>query len=600
MKPNLSVYFFILVLAFVGSVKAQSIDSLTNLLESQSASEQVKTLKEEWESAQQNNFTYALSVAQLGLSTAKQQQVDSTIVFFQSAMGKSFQKLTQQDSAMVYHTKSLEGYRKANNVKQQAETLNEMARIQRKLQNNERALAFYDEAMQLYHSIEDKEGEAIIFNESGVVYAQMGNHEQADKNYRSSLAIQEQRKDSVGIGYSLEFIGYNYLLQEQFSSAERYLQQALQIREAINDRFALCLNNHVLGDLYSKMGQYNRSASYIKRSNELSKELAYPDIRRYNYEVLIRNSEEQGNFQLALSNQRKLNELNDSLYAIEKVKNVEELTVKYETAEKERELFAERATVAEQQLKLNKQFMWISVLLLSAIAIGLIGYLFYQKQRKENSYKMALQTIQAKENLEAQRLSISRDLHDNIGAQLTFIISALQMLRHGTTDKTNPIHHKISEIQSFTKQTIQELRDTVWAMNQTDITIAQLSTRLQQFLTTANSSSEQIQFEFTQDIKSTDYAFSSEEGIHLFRIVQEAIHNAIKHANATEIQLNVKEQSNKLLFTVADNGIGFPIENTTASNGLKNMQLRANQMNGEYELLSSDNGTTVNLRVPLN
>ena len=73
--------------------------------------------------------------------------------------------------------------------------------------------------------------------------------------------------------------------------------------------------------------------------------------------------------------------------------------------------------------------------------------------------------IETQNKLQEQRLRISRDLHDNIGAQLTFIISSIDNLKFGFTDISEKLGSKLSNISSFTQQTIYELRDTIWAMN---------------------------------------------------------------------------------------------------------------------------------------
>ena len=590
----LTVFSF-LCLAHFGIT--QSFDSLLLTLENSDRATQLNQLEKEWEQFLTTDFDYSLKVAKKGLEIARQAEDSSAIALFQSATGKSFQKLSRQDSAMVYHTKSLEAYRSLNDVKMQAETLNEMARLQRKLQNNERALEYYDEAMDLYQSIDDKEGEAKIYNESGVVYGQMGEYDQALENYQSSLKLQRERKDSVGIGYSLEFIGYNYLLQEQYSQAEDYLLNALEIRKAINDRFALCLNYHVLGDLYSKLGSYSRSAEYIKQSNSISEELNYPDIRRYNYQVLITNQENQNNYQQALLYQRELNELNDSLYNIEKIKNTEELNVKFQTAEKERELFEEQAKVAQQKLQLNKQYMFIAGLIFLILSAGTISYLLFQKQKKENDYQIALEKIDSQQRLENQRLAISRDLHDNIGAQLTFIISALQMMRHTFAKEDEAMQEKLGNIQTFTKQTIHELRDTVWAMNQSEVPLSSLTDRLKKFVANSVVNSTSTVIEYNDMIEEDKKVFSSTTGINIYRILQEAIHNAVKHSNATKIDIVTKKETDHYQFIVRDNGSGFQVNSVETSNGLVNMEERARAIGAEYHLASNENGTVVTLSI---
>ena len=90
--------------------------------------------------------------------------------------------------------------------------------------------------------------------------------------------------------------------------------------------------------------------------------------------------------------------------------------------------------------------------------------------------------IELQNKLHEQRLAISRDLHDNIGAQLTFIISSVDSLKYAFADGNPKLEDKLNNISSFTKETIYELRDTIWAMNKEEITIEDLKTRISNFI----------------------------------------------------------------------------------------------------------------------
>ena len=84
--------------------------------------------------------------------------------------------------------------------------------------------------------------------------------------------------------------------------------------------------------------------------------------------------------------------------------------------------------------------------------------------------------------LHEQRLAISRDLHDNIGAQLTFIISSVENLKFGFPNIDNKIKNQLTKVGDFTRETIIELRDTIWAMNSNEFAIQDLKIRLTNFI----------------------------------------------------------------------------------------------------------------------
>ncbi|WP_179213396.1 ATP-binding protein [Ekhidna lutea] len=92
-----------------------------------------------------------------------------------------------------------------------------------------------------------------------------------------------------------------------------------------------------------------------------------------------------------------------------------------------------------------------------------------------------------------------------------------------------------------------------------------------------------------------------DDNIHitLYRIAQESINNAIKHANATELKVSMSEFEDHVGFFIADNGVGFDINKTSSGNGIRNMKERVKLANGTIEIHSNEKGTTIEVEIPL-
>ncbi|MCY7361581.1 MAG: histidine kinase, partial [Ignavibacteria bacterium] len=135
-------------------------------------------------------------------------------------------------------------------------------------------------------------------------------------------------------------------------------------------------------------------------------------------------------------------------------------------------------------------------------------------------------------------LTISRDLHDNIGAQLTFIISSVDNIKYAFDLQNTKLDDKLQKISNFTKDTIVELRDTIWAMNNNAISFEDLRSRILNFIEKAKVAKENINFKFNIDEKLNKVELTSIVGMNIYRTIQEAVNNAIKYANPTEIEMN--------------------------------------------------------------
>ena len=194
-----------------------------------------------------------------------------------------------------------------------------------------------------------------------------------------------------------------------------------------------------------------------------------------------------------------------------------------------------------------------------------------------------------------QRLKISRDLHDNIGSQLTFIISSIDNLKFLTKKSNESLRNKLTEINSFATNTIFQLRDTIWAMNKNEISFEDLHAQILSFIEKAKSATENIKFNL--NVHNTNpYNFSSFQGINLFRTIQEAINNSIKYSSASLISIEISETKNEIVINIIDNGKGFDINTIEFGNGLKNMQNRIQEINGNISIKSNLNtGTTIEI-----
>ena len=201
--------------------------------------------------------------------------------------------------------------------------------------------------------------------------------------------------------------------------------------------------------------------------------------------------------------------------------------------------------------------------------------------------------------IQEQRLEISRELHDSVGSQLTFIISILDNLKNAPVKLENTFEKKIDNLSGYANNSISELRDTIWALNTDNLTISELETRILNFVKEASESVETIHFDFKNN-SVTNFQLTSKQGINLFRIVQESVNNAVKHSKSTEINIVLNEAENQLSMKIQDNGQGFNYEEKRKKSfGLTNLQNRTRELNGTFDLISNDAGTSINITIPI-
>ncbi|MCO6499599.1 MAG: hypothetical protein J5I47_04370 [Vicingus serpentipes] len=234
---------------------------------------------------------------------------------------------------------------------------------------------------------------------------------------------------------------------------------------------------------------------------------------------------------------------------------------------------------------------WWFILLEAIILISIIVLLVrYLAQRK---LKARLRKIEIQQKIHQERLRISGDLHDNIGSQLTFIISSVDSIKFLFKSSDEQLQKKLTQISDFTQVTITQLRDTIWALNKDEISFENLASRLHNYVETAKLTKEQTHFNF--NITSvTNFQLNAIQAVNIYRIVQEAINNGIKYAAATKITLTISETKEQVIITIKDDGIGFDLSTIQLGNGLENMKNRAAAIDADFKIHSApEKGTEI-------
>lgn len=444
-----------------------------------------------------------------------------------------------------------------------------------------------------------------IYNNYSILKLMEKKYDSAKYFVKKGLVIKEAQKDSFGIPYSYANLANTYVEEGNLNEALVYFTKALDIRKKINDSIGLGESYVQIAEVLKQQNKLNKALDNFKSSMYYASKKKYGRLLSYNYYQLSDIYKKTNKTDSALHYLEQHLKLKDSLEGQEVLEELATLRVKFDTEKKEKEILSQRADLAEKELDLSKKNIYILGLGALAVVLGLLGYLFYNQQKlknrqlqKENQLKDALLKIETQSKLQEQRLRISRDLHDNIGAQLTFIISSLDNLRYGFKIPEK-LGNKLRGISEFTTTTIHELRDTIWAMNKDKITFEDLQIRISNFIDQANLAAQNIKFSFNVDTSlDDDIAFTSVKGMNIYRIIQEAINNALKYAEATYINVDISEENNKMIVRIKDNGKGFDENSVKLGNGLNNMKKRAEDIKAQLSIQSVvGEGTDIRLQI---
>lgn len=439
---------------------------------------------------------------------------------------------------------------------------------------------------------------ASSLNNIGICYKGIGKLDVAIATYKKGIAVAKSSENYVDYYRLINNLANVYITQSDYQQAIKILYSVLsKSRETgINQRTLINIYGSI-AKAYSGNKQPHESLAYAKKGLEIIKK--NPGLAAFAediYQSLIKNAYIVGQNEDGDNYFEEYRKILDTKFSKNNAAAMAEMELKYQSLSSKKKLL-EMETEAEE---LKIIYFSISTF---AFLIGLIGIILYRQQRIKRKqqecefvYKSEIAQVESRNMLQQQRISISRDLHDNIGSHLSFIISSINNLMYKYKNQNPALIEHLKNIESFAAETIVELRDTIWAMDVEKFQFEDLKTRLISFIEKQRSVNPDFNIEFEVDEKLYEPSLNSFAGITIYRIIQEFTNNTLKHANASKLIIAIKNENNFLDIMLKDNGVGFDLATCSRGHGLYNMEKRCKELNGDIFMHSEPGkGTTVNL-----
>lgn len=500
-------------------------------------------------------------------------------------------KLTKEEQGVFYRIRGRAFYFRGN-YKQAAEnfdnsvkaltglssenelglTLIEQAKLYRKLKMFPASIETYQKAASIFEKNKDDNNLATVLNEWGVVYEMEEDYPKAIDFYKRSLMLKESVHDTMGIAYSNAFLSNVYMLMDDLNNAEQYAKKSLHLFQQLNDPFRIASQSTDMASLYIKKKLYNEAIQLLNYSNGIAIKMKNRDLLSQNYLQLANIYTMISDYKTAYQYYQQYASLKDSLFTESSQKAIADLNIRYQTAKKNKQILEQQNSLLQQRWLLLFAFILLCV-------AALVTFFIYRNKKlreaqliNEAKHKEEILQMEAENSLQQDRLRISRDLHDNIGSYLTFI--------NATINSNNP---EMDLLKKTTSESIAELRRTVWLINRPSVTIEEWLIKLHEYHL-------KIKNVFIQSsLADPALALTAVQATNLFRIVQEAVNNAVKYAGAERIDIKVSQVQQTIRVDIKDNGKGFDLSDAKNGFGLENMKQRAQEIKGEC-IVSSEPG----------
>lgn len=356
-----------------------------------------------------SSYDGALEHHEISRKIAEQLKDKSKLAVALNNIGLVYDDRTEYNKALKYYMESLALAENSEKGKwQMGSTLNNIALIYQTQGKYEDALAFHNRSLKIKKEINNRKGVGSSLHNIGLVYKLMGEYEKSLEYYFLALTVRKENNDENGTALTLNNIGSVFESQGLFNKAFVYFEQSLEIRKKLKDRYGLAISLFSMGSNYCSRNQYEKGFDYYNKALQIGKEIGSKDLLERGYESMALASANQKNYQKAFEYQTLLMAVKDSIYNAESSRQLNELQTKYESEKKQKEIELLTKNDEIQELQLNKNKLWMVVLISTILVVLLLAGLLF------NRYKMKQKANDLLEHQNTEITQQKKEITDSI------------------------------------------------------------------------------------------------------------------------------------------------------------------------------------------
>jgi two-component system, NarL family, sensor kinase len=485
----------------------------------------------------------------------------------------------------------------------QGKALNEMANMYYNNKQLTKAVEYYQKSIALNKKNNFKRGEAIAqYNFAGMLLEEgYGNKDTVRLVLNlmlDALRIVTELKDTNAIITLSSGTGRAYVDYGNLDSSLLLLNNAGKLIAAKKLENAYTTHYITVGKIYNDKGNYTEAIKYYNLGLSYAFKYSSPRWVYNYYSSLAETYEQMGDFKQATKYNKLYIAVHDSLINAENFTAAADIQNKYQREKQEKAVIKLNAE-NRQKSTLNK------VLAGTAVGIGLIGFLGYRNFRSRQKIQQQKITELEKDKQlsaidamlkgqEEERSRIAKDLHDGLGGMLSGTkLSFINMKDNLVLTPENAV--QFDKSLSMLDNTIADLRKVAHNLMPEALVKFGLDEAVKDFCNSIQSSST-LKVVYQQVGEGRKLTNTAE--VFTYRIIQELVNNAVKHADAQQIIIQLNYAATSLHITVEDDGKGFNF-NTIANSkgaGMDNIKYRVQYFNGTLDIVTApDKGTSVNI-----
>jgi two-component system, NarL family, sensor kinase len=420
-----------------------------------------------------------------------------------------------------------------------------------------------------------------VYGNLGIVFAIMNRFDSATYYASLAIAFEHDSANFSGLAGVLPALGVVYMETKQPKLAAAVFSESLDAARRLNDPYMIIAADVSNATYLDNIHQYPKSVDICLSAIDLTRAYRLRTQLPYLYMTLADDYKATGDFKHYSETLEQLANLKDSSTRKNSAAAIADLQLKYESQKKQN-------TIMQQQIELGRKNAWMYGGFILSAVIVVFGLLLFRAYRSRQ--RIRLQLMQKEEQFRAEqavkdaedkeRRRVAAELHDDMGTRINILSHAASRLIEVAPDLGKQIRETSNDL-------MQSLRETVWTLKQESIHSSDVWVRVKNFIVKMKDAYSSIRFDIREET-CVEKKLPYQEALHLIRILQEAVGNAVRHSSCTEVICEKRMSGDAILFRISDNGVGFlpEDESNLRGNGIFNMNQRARESDFGFELHS--------------
>ncbi len=564
----------ILAIAQLAASQSNNIDSLVTMLGGvqQKSNSHIELLFSLADELRQVDPDSSLKTAQLAFRITKEKSMADKTASALHRIVTAYNFLGKFDTAVVIGFKAIEEGEKLEDKGALMKALNAQAINFYYLGDLKKAAEFFDRCYKVAIQENNELEAANALQNIGLVKGILGDVESEIENYQKAKEVMRKLGFDEGVANIDMNIGTAYVSLERFQEGLKAFEEARVVFEKLGHKAALCVIHTNLAETNLILSRLNEAKKNALISIAIADELLLANEKKYTLEILSRIQQNQGNFEQALLTLKEFQLLKDSIFKEEKLSQIEELKVVYETRQREDDIALLNASNEIKDARLNQQRIFLIVLIGGSVFFLVLVLILF------NRYKLKKRSAEEKEIL-------LKEIHHRVKNNLQ-IIESLLSLQEQTKGNRQP--EELLKVSQDRIHAISAIHDKLYQSS--NLKEISFKAYIVDLIDNFSKSHSMENIRFSTDIQEVE--LDLDQLIPCGLIVNELITNSLKyafnHSTDPEIEIVGKREGRTYFLKISDNGCGFDEKLDYQSIGLRLVKSLVNQINGSINKLKTE------------